>query len=51
MDASIVARMRSAKSMTVRAVDAQGQRFSNSYDLAGAATAMDAATVACAKRG
>jgi hypothetical protein len=51
MDASIVARMRSAKSMTIRAVDARGRRFSNSYDLAGAATAMDAATVACAKRG
>ena len=48
MDAAIVAAMRSAGSMTVRATDARGRRFSNRYDLSGAATAMDAATVACA---
>jgi hypothetical protein len=50
MDAAIVAAMRSAGKMTVGATDKQGARFSNTYDLKGAATAMDAATVACAKR-
>ena len=49
MDAQIVANMRSARSMVIRAVDAQGRRFSNTYALQGAATAMDTATVACAK--
>ena len=49
MDAAIVAAMRSASSMTVRATDARGRRFSNTYLLSGAATAMDAATIACAR--
>ena len=49
MDAAIVARMRTAGSMTVSARDDRGNRFSNTYDLAGAATAMDAATLGCAK--
>ncbi len=49
MDAAIVAAMRSATTMTVRAADASGRRFSNSYTLAGAASAMDAATLACAR--
>lgn len=49
MDAAIVAAMRSAGSMTVGAIDTRGRRFSNTYDLAGAATAMDAATVGCAR--
>lgn len=49
-DAAIVAVMRSGTRMTVSATDARGRRFSNSYALAGAATAMDAATVACARR-
>lgn len=49
MDASILAAMRSATAMTVRATDARGRRFSDRYALAGAATAMDAATVACAR--
>jgi hypothetical protein len=49
MDAAVIAAMRSAGSMTVGAVDAQGRRFANSYDLEGAATAMDAAAVGCAK--
>lgn len=49
MDAAIVAAMRSARSMTVRARDTRGRRFSNTYDLSGAATAMDAATVGCAR--
>lgn len=49
MDAAIVAAMRSAGKMTVRATDTRGQRFANTYSLAGAATAMDAATLACAR--
>ncbi len=49
MDAAIIAAMRSAGSMTVGSKDTRGRRFSNTYDLAGAATAMDAATVGCAQ--
>lgn len=47
-DAAIVSAMRSARSMTVSARDTRGRRFSSTYDLSGAATAMDAATVGCA---
>ncbi len=47
-DAAIVAAMRSADGMTVSARDAKGRGFSNSWRLAGAATAMDAAAIACA---
>lgn len=50
MDAGIVAAMRSAGQMTITASDKRGKRFSNTYDLKGAATAMDAATVACAQQ-
>lgn len=49
MDAAIVAAMRSAGTMVVRSRDNKGRGFSNTYDLAGAATAMDAATVGCAR--
>ena len=49
MDAAIVAAMRSAAKMTVRATDTRGRRFANTYSLTGAATAMDAATLACAR--
>jgi hypothetical protein len=49
MDAAIVAAMRSAPSMTVYARDAQGRGFVNTYQLAGAATAMDAASIGCAQ--
>lgn len=49
-DAAIVAAMRSAGSMSISATDSRGRRFSNSYDLAGAATALDAATIGCARR-
>jgi hypothetical protein len=49
MDAAIVAAMRSAGSMTVSATSRAGRRFTDRYDLAGAATAMDAATVGCAR--
>ena len=48
-DAAIVAAMRSAGQMTVGATDARGRRFSTTYSLDGAATAMDAASVACAR--
>lgn len=50
MDAAVVAAMRSAQSMTIRATDSRGRRFSNTYSLSGAATAMDAATLACSRR-
>ena len=49
MDAAIVAGMRSAGSMTVSARDTAGRSFSNTWDLTGAATAMDAAAVGCAR--
>lgn len=48
-DAAIVAAMRSAPALNLSARDARGRPFGNSYDLVGAATAMDAATVACAR--
>lgn len=49
MDAAIVAAMRSATIMSVSARDAAGRRFTDSYRLDGAATAMDAATLGCAR--
>ena len=49
MDAAIVAAMRSAETMVVRARDASGRWFSNTNALKGAATAIDAATLACAQ--
>ncbi|WEK47348.1 MAG: hypothetical protein P0Y56_03425 [Candidatus Andeanibacterium colombiense] len=48
-DAAIVAAMRSAGAMIVTARDRDGRIFNDSYRLAGAATAMDAAAVGCAK--
>jgi hypothetical protein len=47
MDAAIVAAMRSALSMTVSARDTQGRNFASTWQLAGAATAMDAAAIGC----
>lgn len=49
MDAAIVAAMRSAASMTLSARGADGRGFSNTWQLAGAATAMDAAAIGCAR--
>ncbi|MBC2666509.1 hypothetical protein H7F51_13355 [Novosphingobium flavum] len=49
MDAAIVAAMRSARSMYVSARDSRGRPFGNAYALPGAATAMDSATLACAR--
>ncbi|MCP1468995.1 hypothetical protein J3E64_000666 [Sphingobium sp. OAS761] len=48
-DAAIVAAMRSATSMSVSTVGADGRGFADSYALRGAATAMDAAALGCAK--
>jgi len=48
-DARIVAAMRVAGSMQVSGRDAQGRRFTDRYSLDGAATAMDAASVGCAR--
>jgi transcription elongation factor GreB len=48
-DAAIVAAMRSADSLSVTASDSSGRRFTDRYSLKGAATAMDAATVGCAR--
>ena len=49
MDAAIVAAIRSASEMTVAARDSAGRGFSNTYRLEGAATAMDAAAIGCAR--
>jgi hypothetical protein len=49
MDAAIVAAMRSAESLTISAIDHAGRRFTDRYSLDGAATALDAATVGCAR--
>jgi len=49
MDAAIVAAIRSAGSMTIAARDAAGRSFTNTWPLDGAATAMDAAAVGCAR--
>jgi hypothetical protein len=48
-DAAVVAAMRGSGSMTVSGRDARGNRFSDSYSLDGAATALDAATVGCSQ--
>lgn len=49
MDAAVVAAMRSARTMRVSGRDQRGRSFGDSYSLAGAATAIDAATVGCAR--
>jgi hypothetical protein len=49
MDAAIVATLRSAQSMTVGARDVAGRYFSNTYQLSGAATAIDAAALGCSR--
>jgi len=49
MDAAIVAAMRSANQMTVSARGADGRAFSNTWKLTGAATAIDAAQIGCAR--
>lgn len=49
VDAAIVAAMRSAPSMTIATRAATGGPFSETYALKGAATAMDAAALGCAR--
>lgn len=49
MDAAVVAAMRSSRSMTLSSRDMRGRVFSDTWPLAGAATAMDAAAVGCAR--
>lgn len=49
MDAAVVAAMRSATRLSVTARDTSGRAFTDGYALDGAATAMDAATVGCAR--
>jgi len=49
-DAAIVRAMRSGEWLIVNAKAAKGGSFTDSYPLRGAATAIDAATVACARR-
>jgi hypothetical protein len=49
-DAQIIAAIRGATAMQVRARDSIARRFTDSYSLEGAATALDAATLACSRR-
>ena len=49
-DREIASAMRSASRMTISATDARGNRFTDRYSLDGAATAIDAAAVACSSR-
>lgn len=50
VDAAIVATMRSARAMSVATVAATGAGFAETYVLRGAATAIDAAALGCARR-
>ncbi|WP_448659430.1 invasion associated locus B family protein [Sphingomonas sp. CJ99] len=47
-DRAVVAAMRSARSMSVESIAANGRPFADSYPLNGAAAAIDAARLACA---
>jgi hypothetical protein len=49
IDAAVIAAMRSAATLSVTGRDTSGRSFTDSYALEGAATAMDAATVGCAR--
>lgn len=49
-DAFIVAKMRSGRSMSIEAVASSGGGFADVYKLKGAATAIDAAALGCARR-
>jgi len=48
-DAAIVAAMRGGRSMSVETVSARGAPYADIYPLRGAATAIDAAAVGCAR--
>lgn len=49
-DAAVVAAIRSSRSMSVETLGRSGQPFADIYPLRGAATAIDAATLGCARR-
>ncbi|RYY42297.1 MAG: hypothetical protein EOP59_10340 [Sphingomonadales bacterium] len=49
-DAAIVAAIRSGRSMSVETIAANGSPFADTYALEGAATAIDAALLGCARR-
>lgn len=49
MDAAIVAAMRSAETLSIEGTGANGRAFADIYALKGAATAMDAAALGCAR--
>jgi Invasion associated locus B (IalB) protein len=49
MDAAIVAAMRSGRSMSIETVAATGSGFADAYRLKGAASAIDAAALGCAR--
>ena len=49
-DSAIIAAMRAGRSMSVETAGVNGTPFADAYALAGAATAIDAAAVACAGR-
>ena len=49
-DRAIVAALRGGRSMSVEAVGTGGRPFADSYALGGAATAIDAARLACLRR-
>ncbi len=48
-DLEIVSAMRAAGRMSISATDNRGNRFTDSYSLAGAATAIDAASLGCSQ--
>lgn len=50
-DAAIIAAMRSGRVMSVSTIAANGARFTDNYALKGAATAIDAAALGCARSG
>ena len=49
IDAAIIAAMRSGRSMSVATISANGSAFADTYRLKGAATAIDAAALGCAR--
>ena len=51
MDAAIIAAMRAAPSMSVESISASGGSIADTYRLRGAATAIDAAALGCARLG
>ena len=51
MDRALVAALRGEHSLSVAAVSARGEPFADTYLLAGAATAIDAAALGCSRSG